>query len=48
MNWEGALEKQIAEMNKHLYQAYARIVQLQEENSKLKEQLVTAELVLEK
>ena len=41
------MERQVADQNKHLYEAYAKIVKLQEENKKLKEQLVKAELVLE-
>ena len=47
INWQEAMEKQLADQNKHLYEAYARIVQLQEENKNLKEQLAKAELVLE-
>lgn len=47
INWQEAMEKQLADQNKHLYEAYARIVQLQEENKNLKEQLVKAELVLD-
>ena len=39
INWQEAMEKQLADQNKHLYEAYARIVQLQEENKNLKEQL---------
>ena len=47
IDWQEAMERQIADQNKHLYEAYAKIVELQEENKKLKEQLVKAELVLE-
>ena len=48
MNWQEAMERQMIDQNRHLYEAYARIVQLQEENKNLKEQLAKAELVLEK
>ncbi len=47
IDWQEAMERQVADQNKHLYEAYAKIVELQEENKKLKEQLVKAELVLE-
>ena len=47
IDWQEAMERQVADQNKHLYEAYAKIVKLQEENKKLKEQLVKAELVLE-
>ena len=47
IDWQEAMEKQLADQNKHLYEAYTRIVQLQEENKNLKEQLVKAELVLD-
>lgn len=50
INWQEAMERQIADQNKHLYEAYAKIVELQEENKELKEQLAEAkyaELVLE-
>ena len=29
------MERQVADQNKHLYEAYAKIVELQEENSEL-------------
>ena len=41
------MERQVADQNKHLYEAYAKIVELQEENKKLKAQLAKAELVVE-
>lgn len=47
ITWQEVMERQIADQNKHLYEAYAKIVELQEENKKLKEQLAKAELVLE-
>lgn len=47
IDWQEAMERQVADQNKHLYEAYAKIVELQEENAKLKEQLAKAELVLE-
>ena len=50
IDWQEAMERQVADQNKHLYEAYAKIVELQEENRNLKEQLAEAkyaELVLE-
>ena len=50
ITWQEVMERQIADQNKHLYEAYAKIVELQEENKELKEQLAEAkyaELVLE-
>ena len=47
IDWQEAMERQVADQNKHLYEAYAKIVELQEENRNLKEQLAKAELVLE-
>ena len=39
INWEKVMQDQAAEQNRHLYEAYAKIVALQEENAKLKEEL---------
>ena len=39
IDWEKLMQDQVAEQNRHLYEAYAKIVKLQEENAKLKEEL---------
>ena len=39
MNWQEAMERQIIDQNRHLYEAYAKIVKLQEENNNLKDEL---------
>ena len=39
IDWEKVMKDQGAEQNRHLYEAYAKIVALQEENAKLKEEL---------
>ncbi len=39
IDWEEMMRDQVAEQNRHLYEAYAKIVALQEENAKLKEEL---------
>ena len=37
ISYEDAMKEQIAGMNKHLYDAYKKIVCLQEENKKLRD-----------
>ena len=39
IDWEKVMQDQAAEQNRHLYEAYAKIVALQEENAKLKNEL---------
>jgi len=39
IDWEKMMKDQLADQNKHLYEAYAKIVALQEENAKLKKEL---------
>lgn len=39
ISYEEAMKEQIADMNKHLYDAYKKIVCLQEENKKLRSTL---------
>ena len=39
IDWEKMMKDQLADQNKHLYEAYAKIVELQEGNAKLKKEL---------